>query len=107
MSTVSLSLSLAHSTTPEMRVRYWNAYLLFYEAVHSTKQLSIPRKISSDSPNPLSPLPHHGGEDKLQQLQVSYLFIPLSLPSYPPYLPFFHPSLSLSLSACTGFSSER
>ena len=62
---------LGHSTTPEMRVRYWNAYLLFYEAVNSIKKLSLPRRVSGDSPNPTSPLRPHGGEDKLQQLQVS------------------------------------
>ncbi|CAI8010592.1 Ubiquitin carboxyl-terminal hydrolase 24, partial [Geodia barretti] len=60
----------SHSTTPEMRVRYWNAYLLFYEAVNSIKKLSLPRRVSGDSPNPTSPLRPHGGEDKLQQLQA-------------------------------------
>ena len=64
-----VSVSPAHSSTPEMRVRYWNAYLLFYEAVQSTKHLSIPRRVSGDASKPLSPLLLHG-EDKLQQLQV-------------------------------------
>lgn len=71
-----------------MRVRYWNAYLLFYEAVKNPKQLSIPRRVS-DSSIPLSPLPPHG-EDKLQQLQVRDLH---DLSSVPHLL-----SLSLSLS---------
>ena len=58
----------AHSSHPETRVRYWNAYMLFYEAVnHPNKHLlNYPRRPSDV--NPMSPVSSEG--DKLSQLQV-------------------------------------
>ena len=61
--------SLVHSTNPETRIRYWNAYMLFYEAINRPQKLVAPRKLSaSEATSPLSPQPE---DDKLSQLQVS------------------------------------
>eukprot|EP00731_Ephydatia_muelleri_P019119 Em0011g1159a len=51
---------------PDMRVRFWNAYMLFYEARdHATKTRGVAR--ADSTPIPASP---HLPDDKLSQLQA-------------------------------------
>ena len=61
-------LSSAHSSHPETRIRYWNAYMLFYEAIEHPKKNSLSSAQRSSDTNPMSPLTSDG--DKLSQLQV-------------------------------------
>ena len=77
----SLIFSPAHSTHPETRTRYWNAYMLFYEAVDHPNQSTLPRRRSSDI-NPMSPLGGGVEVDKLSQLQVSVRLLKLWSTSY-------------------------
>ena len=60
----------AQSSNPETRVRYWNAYMLFYEAVVHPKMATIPQRVTQVETTPISPLSPHPEDDKLSQLQV-------------------------------------
>ncbi len=58
---------VAHHTHSETRVRYWNAYMLFYEAVDKGRSGEITPSKSSELPSPLLP---PTGDEGLKQLQV-------------------------------------
>ena len=60
----------AQSSNPETRIRYWNAYMLFYEAVVHPKMAAIPQRVTQVETTPISPLSPHPEDDKLSQLQV-------------------------------------
>ena len=60
----------AQSSNPETRIRYWNAYMLFYEAVVHPKMAAIPQRVAQVETTPISPLSPHPEDDKLSQLQV-------------------------------------
>lgn len=58
--------TLVQGSHPDMRVRFWNAYMLFYEARdHATKTRGVAR--ADSTPIPASP---HLPDDKLSQLQA-------------------------------------
>jgi len=58
------------SSNPEIRIRYWNAYLLFYAAVVPPKIPTVPQRVSLSETTPMSPLSPHPEDDKLSQLQA-------------------------------------
>ena len=83
----------AQSSNPETRIRYWNAYMLFYEAVVHPKMAAIPQRVAQVETTPISPLSPHPEDDKLSQLQVCIAHICVlhveytyrdKLPSTPP-----------------------